>query len=170
MEFVEILKDDFDPIYKIMEEAFPKEERRKEEGQKRLFDEEIYSIVSNKEKTVFIAFWKMDKYVYIEHFAAAKTERGRGTGSNFLRTFLNEAGRPVVLEVEPPLNETSKRRIAFYEREGFVLNGYHYIQPSMGEGRSPVELKIMTYPQKVTEEEFEDIKTEIYSKVYKFNS
>ena len=169
MEITRILKSDFEQIYNIMEEAFPENERRSKEGQLALFEDELYKIYSDKEKTVFIAFWELSEYVFIEHFASLKSQRGGGIGGIFLKAFLEMCGKPAVLEVEPPLNEISKRRIMFYKRNGFNLNEYFYIQPPLGKDRDELELKIMTYPNALSQSEFMVLKNEIYEKIYKLN-
>ena len=72
----------------------------------------------------------------------------------------------ICLEVEFPDNEISRRRIGFYERNGFVLNNYPYIQPPISEGRNPVPLKIMTTDKGITEEQFNKIRALLYKYVY----
>ncbi len=160
-------KSEFGKFYSIMEEAFPSDERRSEKCQKELFDEKCYGVVSNLEVSVFIAYWDFEKYVYIEHFASEASKRGNGEGGNFLDCFLEKIEKPVVLEVEPPNTEMAARRIKFYERHGFNFNSYFYMQPAYEEGKSPIELKIMTYPEKISKHEFETIRDKIHKKVYK---
>ena len=46
-----------------------------------------------------------------------------------MKQFLVFCGTPVVLEVEMPTDEMSKRRIGFYERLGFELDNQVYHQP-----------------------------------------
>ena len=68
--------------------------------------------------------------------------------------------------VEPPEGELTRRRIAFYERNGFCLNPYPYAQPSIAEGRAPVPLMIMTYGHQISEEEFIKTRDLLYKEVY----
>lgn len=46
-----------------------------------------------------------------------------------MEEYIRQSGKPVLLEVEPPLGEMEQRRIGFYERLGFHLNPYAYVQP-----------------------------------------
>lgn len=52
---------------------------------------------------------------------------------------------PVVLEVEMPTEEMSKRRIGFYERLGFVLDHHVYFQPPYRKGEAFLEMRLMTH-------------------------
>ena len=60
-----------------------------------------------------------------------------------------------------------KRRIGFYERNGFFLNEYPYVQPPISQGRKPVPLMIMTSGAAISEKEFEEIRNTLYKEVYK---
>lgn len=51
----------------------------------------------------------------------------------------------VVLEVELPFDEMSRRRIGFYQRSGFTLSTLRYIQPPYFDGAQPLELHLMFY-------------------------
>ena len=82
------------------------------------------------------------------------------------RCFHNEHQR-FCLEVEPPETETAKRRIAFYERNGFTLNHFPYMQPPLGEDRDPLPLMIMTTGGAIEKDEFEHIRKTLYKKVYR---
>ena len=74
---------------------------------------------------------------------------------------------PVCLEVEPPVTETAVRRITFYERNGMFFNDYDYVQPPLSQGQNSLPLKIMSSGKRISKEQFEDIKSTLYKKVYK---
>ena len=71
----------------------------------------------------------------------------------------------VCLEVEPPENEISKRRIDFYKRNGLYLNTFPYLQPPISNGKNPVPLMIMS-SKKIDKEKFSFIKDKLYREVY----
>ena len=71
--------------------------------------------------------------------------------------------------MEPPETELTRRRIGFYERNGFVLNDYDYVQPSLGEGKDPVPLRIMTWPRGMDREELAGMERRIRQKLFKEN-
>ena len=61
----------------------------------------------------------------------------------------------------------SPRGIAFYERNGFVMNPFEYMQPAMGEDRHAIPLRIMSYPKRLLADEFETMRDVLYCHVYR---
>ena len=146
-------RSDFEEVYRIMEQSFPADERRKKEGQQKLLEEEKYELLGVRNEGVLLAFlavWEFAEFVFIEHFAVSE-----------------KAGK-VVLEVELPEDSLKKRRIGFYERHGFTFNEYPYIQPPMGEDRHEIPLRIMSAPEPLSEDEFQSVRTELYESVYHY--
>ena len=163
-------REDFDSVYSIMEKSFPRDEHRPCEEQKALLDNERYNIrvaTDDGKVVAFIAYWKLEDLLYIEHFATDPECRGRGIGAMILSDICRENNGTVCLEVEPPESEITRRRIGFYERNGFHLNEYPYIQPPISKGCEPVPLMIMTYKNKIDRSEFENIRDLLYKEVYK---
>ena len=162
---------DFEEIYTIMEESFPSDERRVKEEQRAVFLEPFYKIYAYKDKNerikAFIAAWEFDEFLFVEHFAVDKTMRNLGIGAKMLRELIDSTDKRICLEVEPPLSEMPKRRIAFYERNGFSLNGYEYYQPPMSKGKNAIPLMIMTTGGKAEREQYDNIRHTLYKYVYK---
>jgi len=167
MELIKMNMEDFDLVYSIMEKSFPVTEMRTYEYLKKQLEEPKFQIWLNKEKTTFIALWSFDKFDFIEHFASEPEERGKGIGKEVLKEIIEKSGRTVVLEAEPAETEIQKRRINYYERAGFKVNGRYYFQPAMREDVEGIELKILSCPEYLSDEEFEHVKSTIYSEVYK---
>lgn len=127
-------------IARLYEGAFPVEERRiwnpRPEG--------LQLLEAREESGGFIGFitlWNLKGITYVEHFALLPECRGRGYGSKIL----NKIDGPVVLEVEPPQDMLTRKRIAFYERNGFTLHpDFEYMQPPYGHGLPWVRLYLMT--------------------------
>ena len=95
--------------------------------------------------------WHFEAFIYIEHFAIASTLRSQGYGSEALKTLITTQGKPIVLEAEPPTDDTTRRRIRFYERSGLTLYDFPYIQPAYTPTSNPVELRLMgTIDTKIT--------------------
>ena len=115
----------------------------------------------------FLAVWEFESFIYIEHFAVDPSLRNSGTGSAMLKELVKQYQKPICLEVELPEDELTRRRIGFYERNGFVFNEYPYIQPPISKGKSPVPLRIMTYGSAITQDTFEEMKRVLYQRVYK---
>lgn len=102
----------------------------------------------------FISWWEFDDLIYIEHFAVDNSLRGGGFGKKILNNFMQEQTKPILLEVEHPHNSIQRRRINFYEREGFILNHYSYKQPPYnGQDGEFLELLTMTYPTAISQNE-----------------
>lgn len=160
-----INETDFPEIYRIMQASFPDDEYRPYEEQIALFQEPEYRIYYMP--AGFLAVWEFEAFTYIEHFAVDPALRNSGTGSAMLQELIKQYQKPICLEVELPEDELTRRRIGFYERNGFVFNEHPYIQPPISKGKSPVPLRIMTYGCAITRETFEEMKEVLYRRVYK---
>ena len=157
---------EFDTVYAIMEQSFPLEEYRSYEGQKALLMDPAYAIYLAKEEGKILGFgavWQLEKWLFLEHLAVAPQYRNRGIGAELLGYL---AEKHCCLEVELPETDLARRRIGFYQRNGFFLNDYPYVQPSLGEGRKPVPLSIMTSGSTISPEEFAQVQKLLYSRVY----
>ncbi len=117
-------------------------------------------------KTGFISFWDFGDFIYVEHFAMDVCVRGRGLGGMAIEALRRSAGKPVVLEVELPSDDISRRRVAFYERHGFKLCERKYVQPPYRAGGNELEMKIMWCNAGNLNDVYDDIVARIYNKVY----
>ena len=160
-----INETNFPEIYRIMQASFSDDEYRPYDEQLALFKEPEYRIYYMP--AGFLAVWEFESFIYIEHFAVDPALRNSGTGSAMLQELVKQYQKPICLEVELPEDELTRRRIGFYERNGFVFNEYPYIQPPISKGKSPVPLRIMTYKSEITREEFQKMKEILYRRVYK---
>ena len=164
-----ITPDDFPSCYPIFAKSFPPDEIRPYDEQAALLFNPYYRLYAKKDgKTVqsLLAVYSFPELTFIEHFATDPALRGKGIGSTFLTELLSSSDLPVCLEVERPENDISIRRIAMYERLGFFLNKYDYIQPSISKGRRPVALYIMSYPSALNEEQYLAVRNRLYRDVY----
>lgn len=162
---------DFNNLFKLMSEAFPSVEMRNYEDSKKLLYEDLYNIISDKDENdnviAFIGSWEFSEFNFIEHFAVDNKMRGNGMGTSMLKDYLNKCNKPMFLEVEPPQNNLSIRRIQLYQRLGFHLNDFDYLQPPLQKQHDFLQLRIMSYPKHVNEEQFINFKNTVYDKVYK---
>lgn len=176
-------QSDFSEIYRIMQASFSDDEYRPYDEQLALFEEPEYRVYympaigmervgnhstgnSTMHAAGFLAVWEFESFTYIEHFAVDPALRNSGTGSAMLQELVRKYQKQICLEVELPEDELTRRRIGFYERNGFVFNEYPYIQPPISKGKSPVPLRIMTYRNEITREEFQKMKEILYRRVY----
>lgn len=165
----------FDEIFNLMQTSFPENEFRTFENQKNLLQNPHYKIITIKNENnniiAFLAFWSFENFNFIEHLAVSPSCRGKGTGTKIVSDFMKENSlKSIILEIEPPVTEISIKRLKFYEKLGFKLNNYEYFQLPLRENHSPLKLNLMSYPEKLTPTEFENIKNKIYSEVYKADS
>ena len=137
----------FDDMFDIYENSFPYFERRKrQEHLRAMQDEKFYcnGYIKNKILVAILFSWKMDEYSYIEHFAINKEYRNQNLGSNILSNFCKENDN-VLLEIEPPVDEVTKRRLKFYEKHNFKFNDFFIMHPSLIKPKVPHKLNILTY-------------------------
>lgn len=170
LELTELTQADFDAVWEIMEDSFVIEERRTREGQQRLLAESCYHLYGyhrDGELAAFFAVWEFDTFSFLEHFAVKQVHRNGGIGGALLQKLLLQVKSPMILEVELPDAELQMRRIRFYERNGFGLNTYEYVQPSLNEESGELPLMIMSYPKKLKETEFERMRDVLYREAYK---
>lgn len=95
--------------------------------------------------------WHAKEWDYIEHLAIAPELRGRKIGSEVLEAF--SQGRRVILEIDPPVDDISIRRLHFYRRAGFSDNPQEYMHPSYRRAFGPHRLVLMSRPGPLTNEE-----------------
>lgn len=163
-------EDEFDKVFDLMLEAFPVDERRTFDEQKALLSNPIFDIYvckddQNGEIKGFISVYRFDDFVFVEHFAVAPKYRNLGLGCEILSNLTARFGK-LLLEVEVPETEQAKRRIGFYERNGFHLCDCPYIQPPISKNTNPIPLLLMTTGEKLSENEYLKAKSTLYTYVY----
>lgn len=164
-----------DPGYRFVEdllhESFPDDERRDDEMQRYNTDHNplftSYLITDEDVKIGLITLWKLNGFCYVEHLATSPDVRNKGYGKSIIETLLNDFHPSIiVLEVELPENELSRRRIRFYERNGFSLCRKSYLQPPYRKSSMSIPMYIMYSGTESIDNMFDEIKSEIYDKVY----
>ena len=164
-----ITYDEFDAVYKIMQDSFPKNEIRSYSGQRKLLAKNEYSmfaIVKNASVIGFIALWTVSDFLFVEHFALSEQYRGKGIGSQILNEIKLRFSLPIVLEVEPPVDKKTSKRIAFYEKNGFTYHDFYYVQPALEKTREQLQLKIMS-TKRLSEQDFNRVRDALYKDIYK---
>lgn len=164
---------DFERIYSLMEQSFPRNEMRSREKQMELFEtRENYHIFCLGEERysdqliAFIVVWDLEEVIFIENFAVDPVHRGKGFGGILLDWVVEKYQKPVVLEVEPPIDIMTRRRVGFYESHGFHISEHDYLMPPLHEGDKFLPLKLMSHPNPIKEEEFKPIQRLLYTGAY----
>lgn len=162
--------DRFDEVYELMRLSFPEIEYREYNDQKKLLEHPAYVLLTETDDAGmtagFLAGWLFDTFAFVEHIAVSPHIRGGGIGKRLMESFMKQAGKPVILEVEIPEDELQRRRIGFYERLGFHLNDYPYFQPPLRTGQPALPLRLMSYPEPLTVTQLDRAKAELYTEVY----
>ena len=166
----ELCEESFAQVYRLLERSFPPEERRSFEGQRALFQREEYKLLSLRSPhgklLGLMAVWEFESFVFLEHFAIDPDCRNLGLGSKMLLALKKvSAPKAICLEAELPKEELSRRRLEFYKRNGFLPREQAYIQPSLGPGRAPIPLQILS-TEGETKLPFVQIRKELYTRVY----
>lgn|GEM_PF-221703 len=170
---LEVASEDFERGWEIYELSFPSDERRSLEAHARMLQHPNYKFHYHKDATGrvvgILAAWELGErdFSFIEHLAVAREARQQGIGSEIVREFIR-GRQKVVLEVEPEdASPEAARRVEFYQKLGFQRNEYDYFQPPYDDAKKPIQMRILSYPQQLTSEEFESFRGLVYARVYK---
>ena len=148
----------FNKAFSLYETAFPFNERRDIIEQERVLRKQDYhfNVILDNEKFIGIAlYWERENYIFLEHLATEIEERGKGCGAKTLE-ILKQNNKTILLEIEVPVDEITNRRYGFYKRNGFILNPYYHVQAKYHKGDSDLELKVLSYPQVLKEQDYKD--------------
>lgn len=160
--------------YAFMEElliaAFPPEEYRELHNLRAYTDRTgnfHNNILFDDETPIgFITYWDFGTFYYIEHFAINPALRNGGYGKKVLNSLCEKLQRPIVLEVEAPIEEMAQRRINFYKRHGFELWEKEYQQPPYKQGDPFLPMYLMVHGSLQCERDFNEVRQRIYKEVY----
>ena len=156
-------------IKQIYTDSFPSEERRKWYELEQILQQPLFNllqVVDNQELTGIISIWNLPDFCFIEHFAIKASSQGKETGSQVIKQVIGTQPTRVILEVDEPITDVAKRRMGFYTRLGFSVCESNYWQPAYSSEKSKVKMRLMSFPDKIQTEEFDQIKKHIYRAVY----
>lgn len=161
--------DSTSPICDLYINSFPENERRDLNSLNKLLESApicLYEILHNNSFAGLITTWDFPKFLFVEHFAISTTHRGTGIGSKTINIVASNNNKPIVLEVEPPIDDISKKRVEFYNRCGLQLSEEPYIQPSYDGVKPEVELRLMCTNISFLENNRKMIVKTLYTEVY----
>ncbi|MFR3187212.1 MAG: GNAT family N-acetyltransferase [Phocaeicola sp.] len=157
-------------VEQLLHDSFPLAERRDDEAQRDNTDHNprftCYFISDDELPVGLITAWNLDGFYYLEHLATTPLIRNRGYGKQIIQQIKDLLPGVIVLEVEHPEDEMSRRRIGFYQRCGFQLCEKEYIQPPYREGGEEVPLFLMYSGTDSIDDAFDTIRQRIYKEVY----
>lgn len=167
----ELLKlEEFDRFYQILSNNFPTKEIKEYNYMKDTFHAGLYQVLTLKDNDQIVgimSFYQHDDFRFIDYFAIDGSLKGKGMGSKMLQYFINLDDKMVILEVEHPEDEQSKRRIAFYQRNGLYLNDqFEYFVPPVRNLKHRLYFHLMSSKRKLNNIEFEKYYPQILKMVY----
>ncbi|MGO0986032.1 GNAT family N-acetyltransferase [Clostridioides difficile] len=145
---------------KLYNISFPFHEQRKPSLQAEIMNYEEYQfnlIYDEKDMVGILLCWETESFIYVEHFCINPQMRNKKYGKRALE-LLNQRGKTVILEIDPPINEISISRKGFYERGGYKSNNFEHIHPPYHEEFKGHQLIVMSYPETLTEVEYGNFK------------
>lgn len=157
-------------VERILTESFPPEERRSMDEVRRVLCGELLEMLTLEEDGRILGLlqvWNLEKLVFLEHFAIEPEWRGRGLGTKMLQAVWDFWHKPMILEVEPPEDETQRRRIAFYQRNGFHLSDYPYLMPDLHGSGPALPLLLMSRPAPMTWDQARQTALRLYETAYR---
>ena len=152
----DIAHPDYPRALELYSASFPEHERREENSQAKILKNPEYHFDVIYEGGAFageILYWDTGAALYVEHFCILPGLRGHGLGHQTLELLRL---KPVILEIDPPEYDISIRRKDFYERCGFTANPYSHIHPPYHRSHDGHRLVIMSRPDVLTPDKFDD--------------
>lgn len=154
----------------IYEKSFPIEERRDFSLVLDICKTDSLSLnlIYDKETMVGILnYWDFNDFLYIEHLAVSEQYRNKKIASKVLEQ-LNAQNKLIILEVELPTDELSRRRIGFYQRNSFSIQPFTYFQPPYRKGEERIKMHLMANTQlPINKTKYDEVVGIIEKKVYK---
>lgn len=162
-------------VLKLYQDSFPAHERRSNTTQQLAFSDKASRnmVVTDEDGRLqaIVFYWTYGNVVYVEFLAVNPEMRGRSIGSAVMKQLMSlYPDKLTVLEIEPPEDEMTIRRLHFYERLGFVLNPQPYVHPSYctGEAAHSHRLSIMSHGRLLDDSEFDTFTAFVRNTILKY--
>lgn len=173
MRFVRLSTDE-DDLYteamKLYNTSFPHYEQRQRSVQAQIMGDKEYLfqlIYDGNELVGIILYWETACFIYVEHFCIYPEMRNKKYGQKVL-SLLNQYGKTVILEIDPPVDEISMHRKGFYERSGYHANDVEHIHPPYHTQYKGHRLVVMSSPKPLSAIEYDDFKQYLKNVVMRF--
>lgn len=170
MHFIRITSSN-DPMYhsaiELYSQSFPPHEQRREKSQQEIMSHDDYHFNLIYDDTLFVGCilcWETAEFIYVEHLYISSELRNRKYGQRTLEE-LKKQNKTIILEIDPILDDISKRRKGFYERVGFKANPFLHIHPPYHKENLGHELIIMSCPKEIPEALYQRFNTYLQNTV-----
>ena len=167
----------YDWAVELLKTSFPACERRDDAFQRQIMshaDYRLVAIIDDGQPVGVMGYFDAPKFVYFENFCVCPDKRNCGYGSQVLSMLTQNLNKPFVLEAELPVDQLTKRRIAFYKRNGMTENPYPHVQPHYRKTDSDLRLVVLTYGKQLTQAQYDafrnylDVNVDVKSPHYAF--
>lgn len=169
MKYDVLTMDEFEDFYTILKGHFPTKEVKEYHYLKSLFKDKIAAAITLKEEDKIIgvlSYFDLQDLAFVDYFAISNEYQSQGLGHKMLAYFKEYINKPFILEVEHPEDTITKRRIAFYQRNGLHLNTHEYVVPAMPNISQELHFLLMSYPIIIDEKTYPDLYKRILKEVY----
>jgi N-acetylglutamate synthase-like GNAT family acetyltransferase len=164
--FYEIDRNQMPSLLTVLKSAFDRDEIRSDEEIYSFYDSgkmKAYGNYENDTLTGGCFGWSVNDLFFVENLAIRKDLRDKGYGGKILEELKKRYGS-MLLEVQPPEDPMTRKRVVFYLRHGFHLSNEEYILPPLQKNGSPLAYNLMSYHFSVNSETPERIYRKIYQK------
>ena len=137
--------------------SFPAHEQRATASQQEIMANPQYRFQLIYDEQVFVGLllcWETQDFIYVEHFCIDPSLRGKGYGTKALE-LLADKGKVIILEIDPTVDEISRRRLRFYELAGYCVNTFTHVHPPYHAGVQGHRLVVLSYGRTLEPVEYE---------------
>ena len=162
---------DYEKAMALYRSSFSYHELREEASQERIMSHPQYHFDCVYDGTCWaglILYWETESFIYVEHFCVDPSMRGHGLGTLILAE-LAKTNKPIILEIDPLTDDVAIRRKGFYERCGYVANGFAHIHPPYQAANHGHTLIVMSHPRALSQAEFDTFTVDLREKVMKYS-
>jgi len=155
------------PAEVLYQEAFERRERRDHLAgplDNPLFH--LLAILRRGDFAGFVAVWRFETFVFVEHLATVAAVRGLGIGGDVIALVVQNAPLTVLETERMEESPLARRRLAWYRRHGFQVNPQPYFQPAYGPGLPEVPMHFLSHPRMLAAGEFEAVVQTLRREVY----
>ncbi len=130
----------------LYEKSFSEEEKRPFNMYlKAIEDNRFFPYIytsKQKELLALCFYWDFINFKYLEYLAVNPKYRSKGIGSQIIKELV-VSEQPVILEIEPPIDKISKKRLMFYENNNFKQTGYSFKQLKYKKNNNDIFLDLL---------------------------
>lgn len=159
-------------VWQIYESSFPRCERRSRVQHERAVKSEdtfhCKQLVLGETVVGLLFYWELPECLFVEHLAVAEQWRGHGVGSAALK-WLQEQGKLLILEIEPPQDAPTSRRLEFYRSAGFELLPFEHEQLPFHADSPSVFMKLLSWPHPASEEEVDCLENALRENIMRYS-